>query len=279
MTIHMFTQAQIVAAPLLPLLPSVLALALAAIRWAPTLMLVPLFGAHALSGMARAAVALALALPIAPSLLPVLQTAPPSLAAIIGLAGKELAAGFVVALLLAIPFWAVEAAGTCIDYQRGANPQALDPAASADASVFGTMLRQASCVYLMHAGALHALCAVIYTSFTIWPVLEWLPLTNARAGEAIIPLLAALMRFTALLALPFMLALGLIEAGFAVLSKASPRLPAYVAALPFKSIVALLVVALSLPALLEAMHMVVLTQVDTATHWMRHAIDAAQPQR
>lgn len=264
---------------LLPLLPSILALGLAAIRWAPTLMLVPLFGSHVLSGVARAAIALALALPIAPSLLPVLQSAPPSLAAIIGLASKELAAGFVVALLLAIPFWAVEAAGTCIDYQRGANPQALDPAASADASLLGTMLRQASCVYLMHTGALHALCAVVYTSFTIWPVLEWLPLTHARAGEAIVPLLAALMRFTALLALPFMLALGLIEACFAVLSKASPRLPAYVAALPFKSIVALLVVALSLPALLEAMHTVVLTHVDAATQWMRHTIDSAGRER
>lgn len=261
--------------PLASLLPFMLAASLGALRWTPALILVPIFAPHALSRPARGAVALALALPVVPGLLPAIEARAPGTALVIGLAAKECAVGLLLATLLAVPFWAIEAAGTCLDYQRGANPQALDPAASPDASVFGAIFKQSSCVYLIHAGALHALVAVVYASFAIWPPLAWLPVLDTSAWDAVAPLLTGMMRIALLLALPYLLALVLVEICFAVLSRAAPRFPAYVAALPFKSVVTVLVVALSLPALFDAVHQVTLAQAEAALHLIERT--RAQP--
>lgn len=252
--------------PLGPLLPLVLALGLGALRWVPALILVPIFAPHALSRIARIAVALALALPIVPGLLPAIAARAPSPDLALGLAAKECAIGLLLATVLAVPLWAVESAGTCLDYQRGANPQALDPTASPDASVFGALFKHASCVYLIHAGALHALVAVVYASFAVWPPLAWLPALDSGTWAAIEPLLTAMMRLAVLLALPYLLALVLVEVCFAVLSRAAPRFPAYVAALPFKSVLALLVVALSLPALLDALAQATFAHAEATMH-------------
>jgi hypothetical protein len=72
------------------------------------------------------------------------------------------------------------------------------------------------------------------------------------AWEAVCTLLVSTMRFALTLALPYLLALGAIEACFAVLSRVNAKFPAYVAALPFKSVTLLLLVALTLPRLLDA---------------------------
>lgn len=250
--------------PLASLLPFVLALTLGALRWAPALVLVPIFAPHALSRVARSAIALALALPVVPGLLPMIEARAPSPVLAICLAAKECAVGLLLATVLAVPLWAVEAAGTCLDYQRGANPQALDPAASPDASVFGTLFKHATRVYLIDAGALHALAAVVYASFSIWPPLAWLPVLDSGAWGAVAPLLTAMMRLALLLALPYLLALVLTEVCFAILSRAAPRFPAYVAALPFKSVVAVLVVALSLPPLFDAVGQATFAHVEAA---------------
>lgn len=104
--------------PLGPLLPLVLALSLGALRWIPALILVPIFAAHALSRIARTAVALALALPVVPGLLPAIAARAPSPGLALGLAAKECAIGLLLATVLAVPLWAVESAGTCLDCQR-----------------------------------------------------------------------------------------------------------------------------------------------------------------
>lgn len=256
--------------PLGPLLPLVLALSLGALRWVPALILVPIFAPHALSRIARIAVALALALPIVPGLLPDIAARAPSPGLALGLAAKECAIGLLLATVLAVPLWAVESAGTCLDYQRGANPQALDPTASPDASVFGALFKHASCVYLIHAGALHALVAVVYASFAVWPPLAWLPALDSGTWAAIEPLLTAMMRLAVLLALPYLLALVLVEVCFAVLSRAAPRFPAYVAALPLKSVLAVLVVALSLPALFDALAQATFAHAEATMHLLDH---------
>ncbi|HTI19196.1 MAG TPA: flagellar biosynthetic protein FliR [Trinickia sp.] len=235
-------------------LPFVLAAALATARWLPTLLLVPVFTLQSFSVATRGSIALALGLPVALALLPDLQTVPPSFGMLVWLTTKEIALGLLLAVSLSIPLWAVEAAGAYIDYQRGANPQALDPMASPDASLVGLLLQRTSCVYLMHAGAFHALLGVVYASFAAWPTLLPAPRLETEAWDAIAELLTSLLRFALMFSLPYLLALGLIEACFAVLSRAAARFPAYVAALPFKSIVALWLIALSLPASIEAIH-------------------------
>lgn len=242
----------IVSGPIESALPFAAALALCTLRWLPVAVLVPVFAGHALGRVARVVLALALALPVAPSVASALFAAPISSAEWVALAAKEVALGVVLACLIAAPFWAIEAAGTYLDYQRGGNPQALDPAASVDASVLGAMLQLALVVFLIHTGGLNALLDVVWTSYAVWPPLDASPPLSREAWQPVREWLAATMQLALTLAFPYLLALGAIEACFAVLSRVNGRFPAYVAALPFKSIALLLLVALTLPRLLEA---------------------------
>ncbi len=252
-------------------LPFVAALALCALRWMPAIALVPVFAGHALGGTARAVIALALAWPIAPGVAAALARAPMSAADWIATAGKETALGIVIACLVAAPFWAIEAAGTYLDYQRGGNPQALDPAASIDASVLGAMLQQALVVFLIHTGGLSALFDIVWTSYAVWPALTPLPPLGPQAWGSVCDLLASTMRFALTLAAPYLLALGAVEASFALLSRANAKFPAYVAALPFKSVALLLLIALTIPGLLNATADTAAEHFSDVQEWMRNA--------
>ncbi|MGN6665835.1 MAG: type III secretion system export apparatus subunit SctT [Trinickia sp.] len=233
-------------------LPFVAALALCAVRWLPTILLVPVFGGHALSSVARAVVMLALALPAAPGVAEVFARAPLAPTAWLALAAKEAVLGTLLAGLVAVPFWAIEAAGCYLDYQRGGNPQALDPAMSVETSTLGTLMQQALIVFLMHSGGLDALLRIVATSYAVWPTLAELPPLGPDAWAPFGALLVAAMRFALTLAAPYLLALAAIEACFAVLSRVNAKFPAYVAALPFKSVALMLLIALTLPRLLTA---------------------------
>jgi type III secretion protein T len=257
-------------------LPFVLSLGLSAVRWMPVVVLLPIFVGHAMPLLARSAIALAFALPVAPGLLATLQETPLAVIDVTALVLKEAGIGLLLAALFSVPFWAIEAAGTYLDFQRGGNPQAIDPAASADASVLGTLLRQSLVVYLIHAGIFHALLSAIYASYVAWPPLASLPTLNDETWNAIAHLLTAMMRFSLTLAFPYLLALGLIEACFAILSRTNPKFPAYVAALPFKSVVTVLLVALTLPILLGATQEIVLARLDETAHVMRGNNDRHQ---
>jgi hypothetical protein len=76
------------------------------------------------------------------------------------------------------------------------------------------------------------------------------------------------MRLALTLAFPYLLALGAIEACFAVLSRVNAKFPAYVAALPFKSVALLLLVALTLPRLLEAAGDIAAERAAEMHQWM-----------
>jgi len=238
-------------------LPFVAALALCSMRWLPAILLVPVFAGQALNGIARAAVMLALALPATSGVAAVLAQAPVAVAQWLALALKEAGLGIVVASLVAVPFWAIESAGTYLDYQRGGNPQALNPAVSVDASVLGGILQQALIVFLIYSGGLRSVIEVVSMSYVLWPVLAEFPDLGPHAWAPFGALLAATMRFALTLAAPYLLALAAIEACFAVLSRVNAKFPAYVAALPFKSVVLVMLVALTLPRLLTAAHDIV----------------------
>ena len=233
-------------------MPFVAALALCAVRWLPAILLVPLFGGHALSALSRAVVMLALALSTAPGVAAELAGSPLEPAQWLALAAKEAVLGSIVAAFIAVPFWAIEAAGTYLDYQRGANPQALDPAMFVETSMLGTALKQALTVFLIHSGALHAVFDIVATSYALWPVLAELPSLDPSAWAPFGALLVATMRFAFVLAMPYLLALAAIEACFALLSRVNAKFPAYLAALPLKSVVLVFLVALTLPRLLAA---------------------------
>jgi type III secretion protein T len=229
------------------LLLPLLALAILMPRWLGVMHLVPLFSTPALPSLMRNVVALALSLPLLPAMLAQLRTQLPDCGTLILLGLKESMLGLLLGCLLAIPFWIFEAAAVYLDNQRGANVQAVNPSASADASELGLALQQALIVMLLHAGLFGVLLAPVYQSYRAWPPWAPLPPLDQAMLERLLPLFTHLMTASLIVASPGLICLGLVETAFALLSRWNPQLPAYIAALPVKSLVALLVVVLCLP--------------------------------
>lgn len=232
--------------------PAVLALALTLPRWLAVMGLVPAFSSRILGPTVRNSVAIALALPLLPGVYARLLEESPGYLAIVGLAAKEAAVGLVLGCVIAVPFWLFESAGTYIDNQRGANMQAINPAASADASVLGLLMQQSLTVLFIQIGLFPLLLAPVYASFAAWQPTEWLPALDRARLDIVVAQLAHTPRAALLLAGPGLICLGLIELGFALLSRWSPQVPAYSFALPVKTLAAILVVAASASIFFDA---------------------------
>lgn len=230
-------------AVLLPLL----AIAMLMPRWLGVIYMLPVFSFKAMPHLLRQVVALVLTFPLVQQTVNLLQQSALTGPGLMLLAGKELMIGLLLGTVLAIPFWIFEAAGVYLDNQRGANVQAINPTASADASMLGLALQQALTVAMLHAGLAGLLLSPVYQSYQLWPVLASMPAMDAAMLARLLPLLTRLMNASLILASPGLICLGLVETCFAVLSRWNPQLPAYSAALPVKSLLALLVVMLSLP--------------------------------
>ncbi|WP_207005739.1 type III secretion system export apparatus subunit SctT [Trinickia mobilis] len=231
------------------LMPALTGLALALPRWLVFMSFVPVFSARSTGSLARNAVAIALALPLLPALAARLETHAPPFAELCLLALKEAGIGLVLGCAAAVPFWAFEMAGCYVDNQRGANMQAVNPLANADASVLGGLLQQGLAVVLIVAGILPQMFGAVYDSYAVWPPLAWVPPPDETARAALASHLVRATTVGLMLAGPALLCLGLIELGFALLSRWVPQVPAYFAALPVKSIAALFVLALAVHVL------------------------------
>jgi type III secretion protein T len=203
----------------------------------------PMFAQQALPGVVRPALAAGLGLILVPPLaahLPTLSTG-----MLLGIAAKESFLGFALGYLMALPFWAFEAAAFFIDNQRGASIGAtLDPLTGNDSSQLGEMFMQAFIVFVLTSGAFSMMISALYKSFTMWPVLEWMPVLPQWGASAWLGKLDTVTRGALLLSAPVIIAMFLAELGLAMVSRFVPQLQVFVLAMPIKSGLAFLVLVL-----------------------------------
>lgn len=144
--------------------------ALAWARVTPALTVLPAFGLNALPAQTRAALGLALALSIAPSLRPVELSAPFAVALLL-----EAARGLPVALAASGALWAAGMAGGLTDNIRGARESQALPIVDEDTSPLGALLSLlVALLFLEGGGAARvaaALCSDVSISHgTLWRV-------------------------------------------------------------------------------------------------------------
>lgn len=211
---------------------------------------VPLFARQILPGMLRYGLAGGLGLLAAPPLLAQVGQIPDGLGLAL-LVTKEAALGFLLGFVLALPFWAFEAAGFFIDNQRGASIAAtLNPLTGNDSSPLGQLFNQAFIVFVLVSGAFGLLLQVLYLSFELWPVLHWRPALPADGAAEWLGQLDALVRTAILWASPVIVAMFLAELGLALVSRFAPQLQVFFLAMPIKSALAVLVLGVYMATLL-----------------------------
>jgi type III secretion protein T len=224
-----------------------LALGLALPRMMVIFLLLPIFNRQLMPGLLRSAIAAALVLPAAFHLAPVVQAAP--LAEldglrVLGILVKESLIGLLLGYMLAIPFWVLEGVGFLIDNQRGASIAAtINPLTGHDTSPLGILLNQAFIVFFFASGGFSLFLEVVYDSYRTFPVLDWVPAFGPGFPVAALQLLDSLVRMSMLLAAPVLIAMFLAELGLAFVSRFAPQLQVFFLAMPIKSALAMLMLA------------------------------------
>ena len=215
----------------------------------------PIFASQLLPGLLRLGLAVGIGVLAAPPLVAQLPQLPQGVG-LVGLLCKEAALGFAIGYLLAIPFWAFEAAGFFIDNQRGASiAGTLNPLTGNDSSPLGQLFNQAFIVFVLVSGAFSLLLGLLYESFVLWPVLQWQPALHAGAtgvaADAWLGQLDTLVRTALLLSAPAIIAMFLAELGLALVSRFAPQLQVFFLAMPIKSALALFVLVMYMGTLLD----------------------------
>ncbi|WP_420969607.1 type III secretion system export apparatus subunit SctT [Bradyrhizobium sp. B120] len=228
-------------------------LVLAVARMTGMMLVVPVLGRPMMTGMARNSVIVALAFPV----IGLAWTTRPadldltSLTLILGLGLKELLLGLVLGLPVAAVMWGVEASGTFIDNQRGATMASLlDPASGNQTSPLGTFLGELYVTWLFVTGGFSKLLEALYRSHEIWPLWTFRPTIGPAFVGAVLSVADLVMLLTLLLAGPAIVAMLLSELGLALIGRFAPQLQVFYVAMPVKSVVAVLLLILSLATVL-----------------------------
>lgn len=228
---------------------AVFALLLVFARVAGAVMLLPGFGAQDLPAPVRLALALTLAVLLAPVLgtLPPLPPAPLDVARLIA---AETATGLWLGFLAQVLALALPAAGGLAAGALGlANVLQPDSELGPGASALAGGLRRAVPVLVLAANLHAPLLAALAGSYALVQVGQILPAADLAT---ILPAVADLFALTLRLAAPFLFA-GLIWSGcLGVAARLVPRLQVYFAAMPGQVLAGLLLLAGLAPMLLAA---------------------------
>ncbi|WP_367144240.1 type III secretion system export apparatus subunit SctT [Pantoea stewartii] len=226
------------------------ALTLSAARLYPCLILVPIFSFNILQGMVRTGVVLALAIVPMLGLQAQLALQMPDWPQLIALILKEVVIGILLGIVMSMPFWLFQSVGALFDNQRGALIGGqLNPALGSDVTSLGLLLQQTLILLLMLGLGLSGVTQIIWDSYRIWPVMQWLPLPHQQGFEQYLALLTGTFSHIIIYAGPLVALLLMMDFSIAILSLYSPQLQAFVLSVPAKCLLGLLFFVLYIPTL------------------------------
>lgn len=220
-----------------PLKPLMTSLAVLIARPLGMIVLFPVFARLQIGRAVRTGLAIALILPIFELLhaerLDVARLAKEdavvSTAATLTLLGmKEFAVGFLLAVFLSVPFWAIGLAGELIDLQRGVTISPIeDPASRELASTTNVLLTIVAIVVFVAAGGFQITAGVFYESYRVWPLGAFLPPFSEAGFLALGGILDHLFRFALLLAGPFVILFLVTDVAVALVERFSPKISSF----------------------------------------------------
>lgn len=240
------------AADLGPLRVFVMSFAYATPRILAMFTVLPFTSQQLLPGMLRMGVAASMSLLVVPMVMPLAMDTEIGPITAMALILKEVVIGIILGFLVAIFFWAIEAIGFFVDNQRGATmSSAMNPFTGVSTSPLGMLLNQSITVFFFVSGGFLMLMAGVYETYALWPVDQFLPAFPLEDGLYFLKRLDLLMFIGVVMAAPAILAMFLSELGLAMVSRFAPQLQVFFLAMPIKSAIAILVLAIYIPFLFD----------------------------
>lgn len=219
---------------------------LASIRVVCWLVVVPPFSSRSVPMQAKIAIALGLAITVAPSVdaHSVPQSTPEFLVTALTQVLLGLAMGFVTMML----FMAITAAGSMIDLFGGFGlTMAFDPMSMNQNSVFGKFHTMLTSVLLFATGGHLLVIGGLLTTFRVLPIGET---AGLHSGESVVVAVFQMFFVTAVqIALPLIAVMFIADLALALLTKVAPTLNAITIMMPAKIGLSVLLIGLTLPVL------------------------------
>lgn len=208
-------------------------------RLAPIFFMLPFLNSGVLTGVARQAVIVLVALGFwryvgVPT--PALDSL-----AFLGLVLREAGIGVLLGVLLCWPFWVLHAMGNLIDNQRGAMlSSTVDPANGVDTSELANFLQLFAAAVYLEGGGMLLMLETVGHSYRLCA-----PASGCELHlPALYSLLDALVSKTLVISAPVVATLLVSEALLGLLSRYAPQMNAFSVSLTVKSLVALVVLML-----------------------------------
>lgn len=206
------------------------------------LSILPALGARTLVGIARNAVAIAIALPAVLPTYHFVQEMQPGFMLAAALAFKEAAIGLLLGVLLSIPIWVAESIGSILDAQRSPiQIQASNASIDQDASAVGALLLQATVLVLIQSGLLVMMVRMLIESYGLWPAFSLMPPFQAGHMDVMMQRFGDFFWHIAVYGGPVIIPLLLIDFGFAIVGVFASGLQVSFASAPIKSLTGLFI--------------------------------------
>ncbi|MEM7042322.1 MAG: type III secretion system export apparatus subunit SctT [Pseudomonadota bacterium] len=214
-----------------------IAMALGMARVGGMLVIMPIFVRTGITGILRAGVAVAIALPLVPYAVDQMNAAGEiGRLTLIGVLMKEGFIGVLLGFAFGIPFWGIESAGDVIDFQRGLMGASIaDPSQTGEASVTGTFLVLTMITLFFMVDGMMIIIETLYQTYQIWPLFDFTPELSLDSAAALFTLIDNVMKLAFVIAGPIMIAMFLGDAVLAAITRFAPQLNVFVLSMGVKS--------------------------------------------
>jgi type III secretion protein T len=231
--------------------PLIIAMTLGTPRLLTAFLIAPFFNAEMITGVTRNCIVMVFALIVFPTILPFVRTSTPTVGFIFATVVKEAVIGALIGFLVSLFFYAVQAVGQLIDYQRGAAFASLmDPGTGSETSPMGRLFMQMTILLFFTSGGFFLFLSGMYESYRIWPIDTFWPRFDADFALFFLARLDDMMGLAFVLVSPILITLFLSEMGLGLINRFAPQLNVFFLAMPIKSGVGLLILILYLQFLL-----------------------------
>ena len=252
----------------------VISYALAAARIGAAFMICPALTDSMISGTARRVAVLAFATLVQPVVMAAMPPEGIGVFALAVLAFKEVFIGLLIGFFGAIPFWIAENVGNFIDNQRGATMgEVYSPLSGAQVSSTGIFMTQIVSVLFFVSGAIFLFLAVIYESFSLWPVFSPALVFQSGAPSFMLSTLDSMMQSAFVIAAPAVILMFLCTIGLGFVNRTAPQLNVFFLSMPIKSALGIAILVVYLPFVMD---MLIYTEEKEILTPVRKVIDATR---
>ncbi len=158
---------------------------------------------------------------------------------------KEAVLGLLLGYTLSVPFWALKAAGFLIDMQRGVmSALFFSPMTANMVSPLGNLFNLFLTTLLLVSGGFLILLKTLFLSYQTWPIDQFVPHFTLEVASFFLQQLDLLLYTSVLIAGPFLGMMFLIDFGLGMVGRILPQLNVFLAAMPIKSGLTFLMLAL-----------------------------------